>query len=503
VIRRSVAFLACILSVLFILPGMAAADPSPTPEPTVAAPSSLGMSLAGSTTSLPTGGWINQTTVLAHFQVAAAGLVPQVEVEPSNVAFTGTPNYTAPAVTAAGVASVKIDGLQDGKRYHWQARVADASGNASSWVPFSTSAVPDLGIDQDPPSRPVIHSPTNPDQNRWYNSLTTSFSWSSHDALSGLQGYSYVLERQAKVIPPGQPTSATSVRLSKLADGVWFLALRAVDRAGNWSPTATYRIQLDRQAPHLTWLSPAKFTYNPYRGPVTVHFKVSKDASLTLGLYRVGSREPAGVYRFPQARAGQVLSVTWNGKSGKGQVVGKGYYFFSATATDHANNLARWNVGGIAVNPLQPHRAITGQLLFPDDGKVIIVSLSREALFAYDGDKLVLQTLVTTGNPSLPTPPGSYQVMGKYHPYEFISPWPPGSPYWYPPSLSNYAMLFREGGYFLHDAPWRSAFGPGTNGPGQPGTDYGGTHGCVNIPPAPMLFLWNWTPVGTKVLVVP
>ncbi|HEX6506731.1 MAG TPA: L,D-transpeptidase, partial [Chloroflexota bacterium] len=332
--------------------------------------------------------------------------------------------------------------------------------------------------------------------------LLTSLIWSSTDSVSGIQGYSYILERQSRVIPPGQPSAQTGIRLAHLADGVWFFALRAVDRAGNWSPTATYRIQLDRQAPRLTWLSPAKFTFNPYKGATTVRFALNKDSSVHVGLYRVGSKLPVSTYVFPQVRGGRAVSITWNGKSSKGQPVGKGYYFFSAYATDRAHNVARWNVGGITVDPQQGHRAITGQMLYPGDGKRIIVSLSREALFAYDGDRLVLQTLVTTGNPSLPTPAGSYQVMGKFHPYEFISPWPAGSPYWYPPSLSNYAMLFRDGGYFLHDAPWRSVFGPGTNGPGQPGTNYGGTHGCVNIPPGPMIFLWNWTPVGTTVQVV-
>ena len=201
--------------------------------------------------------------------------------------------------------------------------------------------------------------------------------------------------------------------------------------------------------------------------------------------------------------AGQVVSINWSGKTAKGQPLPKGYYFFAADAVDRASNTAHWNVGGITLNPEAPHRSITGQILYPDDGKKIIVSLSRQMLYAYDGDRPALQTVVTTGNPALPTPTGSFTVMAKYHPFEFISPWPVGSQYYYPPSLAQYAMLFRDGGYFLHDAPWRSTFGPGTNGAGQPGTNYGGTHGCVNIPPSPMLFLWNWTPSGTPVLVVP
>jgi hypothetical protein len=222
-----------------------------------------------------------------------------------------------------------------------------------------------------------------------------------------------------------------------------------------------------------------------------------------LTLYRVGAKAPVASYSYPSLRGGRVVTLNWSGKTSKGSPVAKGYYFFSADVVDHANNTVHWNVGGITVDPQQPHRSVTGQILFPGDGKKIIVSLSREALYAYNGDHLDLQTLVTTGNPALPTPTGTFSVMAKYHPFEFISPWPAGSQYWYPPSLAQYAMLFRDGGYFLHDAPWRSAFGPGTNGAGQPGTNYGGTHGCVNIPPGAMLFLWNWTSVGTTVVVVP
>ena len=67
--------------------------------------------------------------------------------------------------------------------------------------------------------------------------------------------------------------------------------------------------------------------------------------------------------------------------------------------------------------------------------------------------------------PALPTPPGIYQVLVKYSRYEMVSLWPASSPFYYPPSWTQFAMLFRSGGYFLHDAPWRTVYGPGTNLP--------------------------------------
>jgi len=130
------------------------------------------------------------------------------------------------------------------------------------------------------------------------------------------------------------------------------------------------------------------------------------------------------------------------------------------------------------------------------------VSLTQQKLWAYDGNKLVLTSLVTTGNKALPTPAGPYHIEGKFHPFTFHSPWKKGSPYWYPPSKTQYAMLFREGGYFIHDAPWRSTFGPGTNQQlGTPGQNYTGTHGCINVPSDVAQKLFTWAKLGTVVQV--
>ena len=83
-------------------------------------------------------------------------------------------------------------------------------------------------------------------------------------------------------------------------------------------------------------------------------------------------------------------------------------------------------------------------------------------------------------------------------------PWPKTSPFYYKPSKVAYAMLFREGGYFIHDAPWRSAFGPGTNAQtGTPGSNYTGTHGCINVPANVAQELFSWVRLGTVVQVVP
>ena len=138
-------------------------------------------------------------------------------------------------------------------------------------------------------------------------------------------------------------------------------------------------------------------------------------------------------------------------------------------------------------------------------GKEIIVSLSRQWMWAYQNGVQVYNSPVMTGRPALPTPTGTYHVFSKLHPTWFTSPWPPGSPYWYPPTYINYALEWRAGGFFLHDSWWHSVYGPGTNGwhyDPQFGWQWG-THGCVAMPLSAAAWLYNWAPIGTLVQVNP
>ena len=129
-------------------------------------------------------------------------------------------------------------------------------------------------------------------------------------------------------------------------------------------------------------------------------------------------------------------------------------------------------------------------------GKAVVIRLEAQTLTAYLNGKPVLRTPVTTGRPTLPTPVGSYHIEAAYSPFTFHSPWPPGSPYWYPPTPVTWAMPFYNGD-FLHNDPGEpaNAFGRGSeNGPYA-------SHGCVHVPHAAMAFLFNWLPIGARVIV--
>jgi outer membrane biogenesis lipoprotein LolB len=135
-------------------------------------------------------------------------------------------------------------------------------------------------------------------------------------------------------------------------------------------------------------------------------------------------------------------------------------------------------------------------------GRVVIVSLREQTARFYENGKLVYWSYVTTGRPEKPSPPGLHYAMDKEYHTEFTSADPPGSPLWYAPTPINYAILYANYGFFLHDAWWRYKFGPGSNLPHwDPLAFNGGSHGCINFPEDNMAWVYSWVPVGSPILV--
>jgi L,D-transpeptidase catalytic domain len=132
-------------------------------------------------------------------------------------------------------------------------------------------------------------------------------------------------------------------------------------------------------------------------------------------------------------------------------------------------------------------------------GKLILVSLSQQRLVACDGTTTAYSAPVTSGRPGMETPTGTTTISFKQSPW-LMKPeasCKQGDPCWYKATQVNYVMLFRSGGYYLHDWPPQesSAFGRGT----QAGRF--GSHGCVHVPVGVLTQLYDWAPIGTTVIV--
>jgi lipoprotein-anchoring transpeptidase ErfK/SrfK len=165
-------------------------------------------------------------------------------------------------------------------------------------------------------------------------------------------------------------------------------------------------------------------------------------------------------------------------------------------AVTTATDLEQVN-GGLQVQDKVLQDAMAQTL--PD--KALAISLKEQVIRAYSHGQQVFWSYVTTGRPGLETDPGSFKVYWKVSPWTMHSPWPKGSPYWYPDSKVKMVMWF-NGGAGIHDAYWRAYYGPGTEYPHyDPYGEDNGTHGCVNVPYSNMVWLWNWTPTGTPVIV--
>ncbi|TDB36835.1 MAG: hypothetical protein D9V44_10005 [Actinobacteria bacterium] len=103
--------------------------------------------------------------------------------------------------------------------------------------------------DVTPPVMGAVSSTTHPSDTSWYtedNDVT--FTWSATDA--GPVTYSYVLDHTSGTNPDTTPEgAATTVSFPALADGEWYLHVRARDSSGNWSTTQQRRVRVDVTAP--------------------------------------------------------------------------------------------------------------------------------------------------------------------------------------------------------------------------------------------------------------
>jgi L,D-transpeptidase catalytic domain len=139
-------------------------------------------------------------------------------------------------------------------------------------------------------------------------------------------------------------------------------------------------------------------------------------------------------------------------------------------------------------------------------GQVIVVSMVEQALRLYQDGHLARAFQVTTGRYERPSLPGLWSTLNRQSPTVFRSSDPPSSPYWYPPTPIHYAILYHEGGYFIHDSWWRDTYGPGTQFPhadasGNQSFAGNGSHGCINVQENQAAWLYNNTSWGTPIIV--
>ena len=184
---------------------------------------------------------------------------------------------------------------------------------------------------------------------------------------------------------------------------------------------------------------------------------------------------------------------------------------YQQTLTDAQNELFQLHMlekDATDTTPFDQEHATDKQLLDHyqlEQSQVIVISTVEQALRLYKNGKVQRGFLITAGSPDLPVVPGLWTSMQRLTNTTFHSPYPKGSPYYYQPTKINYAIMYHVGGYFVHDAWWRTDFGPNTQFPhADPSGNKSatvGTHGCINVPEDEMKWLYSQTSSSTMILI--
>jgi hypothetical protein len=136
------------------------------------------------------------------------------------------------------------------------------------------------------------------------------------------------------------------------------------------------------------------------------------------------------------------------------------------------------------------------RLLATTPGKLIVVDTEDGQVTCYQNGKTVSTAIATAG---AATPTGRFHLGVKQAVIAATYWLRAGGGYRYRYGAIPDWMQF-SGDNALQGAPWRGAFGPGTDGLVA---GYGpSTPGSVDLPPAAAGWIFNWAPAGTEVVVV-
>jgi lipoprotein-anchoring transpeptidase ErfK/SrfK len=136
-------------------------------------------------------------------------------------------------------------------------------------------------------------------------------------------------------------------------------------------------------------------------------------------------------------------------------------------------------------------------LSYTSKGQFIWLHLATQQLVAYQDGCPVMAAPITSGRPALPTDRGTFRIFYKAPVYKMVSPWPTGSPFWYPSTWVYHAMEFVYDGTFIHNADWQP---DDTYGPGSQYGPYA-SHGCIHVQDGPLAKLYAWAQLGAVVTV--
>ncbi len=148
----------------------------------------------------------------------------------------------------------------------------------------------------------------------------------------------------------------------------------------------------------------------------------------------------------------------------------------------------------IASDYLEPIKSYTSKISSSNAKKIttdkkIIVNLTEQKMYAYEGENLFMETFISSGLEDLPTPRGTFRIFEKTPSRYMQGPLPGISDQYYDLPGVPWTMYFNDYGAAIHGAYWHDSFGNQWS------------HGCVNLEPEEAEKMYVWADIGTVVIV--
>lgn len=131
--------------------------------------------------------------------------------------------------------------------------------------------------------------------------------------------------------------------------------------------------------------------------------------------------------------------------------------------------------------PVSSPKANNRQFTPPEDGRWIQIDISAQTLTAWEGDRIFMQTQISSGRAETPTVAGVFSVERKVDSQRMVGPG------YNLPNVTSVMYFFLN--YAIHAAYWHDDFGNVAS------------HGCVNMRVDEAAALYGWAEIGTPVYV--
>ncbi|MBN2088733.1 T9SS type A sorting domain-containing protein [candidate division KSB1 bacterium] len=179
---------------------------------------------------------------------------------------------------------------------------------------------------------PIIASSTHADSSITYSTKSLNISWSPLMSAQGVLGYSYELFDS----PLQQPDDLlegtyTMISYHQLAPGTYWFAIKAQDKAGFWSDTGRFKVNIKAvtSVPEFTKEADS-FQFhppfpNPFNSATQFSYYLNESSPVILKVYNLKGELIRTLVDCNQL-AGQ-YQIQWDGKNETGQDTATGLYF--------------------------------------------------------------------------------------------------------------------------------------------------------------------------------